>query len=354
MEIHMVQVPGRRGSAPPRPARLRGVTLRAGGLLLALAALALVCLLSVWLGLKSIPFADTWSVLWHNDGSAEAVIVHELRIPRTLLGLLVGAALGLSGALMQALSRNALAEPGLLGVTMGASSAVVIGIAFLGVSGTSGSVWLAFAGAAFASVVVYVLGSTGRAAVTPDRLIMAGAAITAVLLAFNSAVLLLDPGAFNQYRFWHVGSLAGRRMDVVTAVAPFLLGGTLLALGLARPLNGLALGEETGRALGVHIGRTRWLGALAITVLCGAATAAAGPIGFLGLAVPHIARLLVGADQRWVLPYSAVLAPMLLLGADILGRLLVAPAELAVGIVTAVLGAPVFLALCRRRKLVHS
>ncbi|GAA2839866.1 FecCD family ABC transporter permease [Crossiella cryophila] len=350
----MVEVLATRGGSPPRTARARGIALRAGGLLLAVLALAVVCLLSVWFGLKSIPFADIWSVLWHNDGSAEAVIVHELRIPRTLLGLLVGAALGLSGALMQALSRNALADPGLLGVTMGASTAVVIGIAFLGVSGTTGSIVLGFAGAAIASLVVYVLGSTGRAAVTPDRLIMAGAAITAVLLAFNTAVLLLDPASFNQFRYWNAGSLAGRRMDVVTVVAPFLGAGILLALGLARPLNGLALGEETGRALGVHMGRTRWLGALAITVLCGAATAAAGPISFLGLAVPHLARLLVGADQRWVLPFSAVLAPMLLLGADILGRLLVAPAELAVGIVTAFLGAPVFLALCRRRKLVHS
>lgn len=350
----MAEALAARESPPPRTARARSVALRASGLLVALAVLALVCLLSVWLGLKSIPFADTLSVLLHNDGSQDAVIVRELRIPRTLLGLLVGAALGLSGALMQALSRNALADPGLLGITQGAATAVVIGIAFLGISGTTGSIWLAFAGAALASVVVYTLGSTGRAAVTPDRLIMAGAAITAVLVAFNSAVLLLDQQAFNQFRYWNAGSLAGRRMDVVAVVAPFLGAGILLALFLGRPLNGLTLGEETGRALGVHIRRTRWLCGLVITVLCGAATAAVGPIVFLGLAVPHLARLLVGADQRWVLPYSAVLAPILLLGSDILGRLLVAPAELAVGIVTAILGAPVFLALCRRRKLVQS
>ncbi|MBP2479300.1 iron complex transport system permease protein [Crossiella equi] len=336
--------PGRRGGV---------AVVRLVGLVGALVVLGAVCVVSLWLGLKSISFADTLSVLWHNDGSTESAIVRELRLPRMVLGVLVGAALGLAGALMQALSRNPLADPGLLGITMGASTAVVVGIAFLGVSGTTGSVWLGFAGAALAAVVVYVLGSTGRAAVTPDRLVMAGAAITAVLLAFNSAVLLLNPETFNQFRFWNAGSLAGRRMDTVAAVAPFLAGGIVLALGLARPLNGMLLGEETGRALGVHIGRTRALGALAVTVLSGAATAAAGPIAFLGLCVPHVARLLVGSDQRWVLPYSAVLAPILLLGADILGRLVVAPGELAVGIVTAVLGAPVFLALCRRRKLVQ-
>ncbi|MGH3520219.1 MAG: FecCD family ABC transporter permease [Haloechinothrix sp.] len=321
------------------------------GLLTAVGGLAVVALLSVWVGSKGIPFASTWNVLWHNDGSNNAVIIHAYRIPRTVLGMMIGIALGLSGALMQALTRNPLADPGLLGVSLGASSGVVIGIAFLGIASVLGYVWFAFAGAAIASVVVYLLGLAGRGMATPDRLVLAGAALTAVLYAFNTAILLLYPRAFHDFRFWTVGSLAGRDFSVVLVVLPFIAIGVGIAMLLARPLNVIALGDQMGRALGAHVGRTRVLGAISVTVLCGAATAAAGPIWFVGLAVPHMARLIVGTDQRWVLPYSMVLAPILLLGADILGRVLGAPGELQVGIVTAFVGAPVFIALCRRRKL---
>ncbi|HEY3711793.1 MAG TPA: iron chelate uptake ABC transporter family permease subunit [Amycolatopsis sp.] len=335
---------------PPAP-RARARALRGAGLLCAAGVLVLVMLLSIWVGSKGIPFASTWSVLWHNDGSADAVIIHDQRIPRTLLGALVGAALGLAGAVMQALTRNPLADPGLLGVNNGASAAVVSAIAFAGVSGVLGYVWFAFLGAATASVVVYLLGTAGRAGATPDRLVMSGAALTAVLQAYIGAVLLIDPDTFNQFRFWNVGSLSGRRADVLVQVSPFIAAGIILALLLARPLNVLALGEQTGKALGAHIGRTRVLGAVAVTLLCGASTAAIGPIAFIGLAVPQAVRILVGPDQRWVLPYSMVLSPVLLIGADVLGRILNPPEELQVGIVTAFLGAPVFIALCRRRKL---
>jgi iron complex transport system permease protein len=325
--------------------------VRAVGLLIAVGVLVFVFVLSLWVGSRDIPFGSTWQVLLHDDGSTEAVIIHDLRVPRGLMGLLVGGALGLAGALMQALTRNPLADPGLLGVEMGASAAVVVAIAFTGVSTVTGYIWFAFAGAAAASVLVYVLGSSGRSAATPERLVLAGAAITAVLVAFVSAVLVLDAEAFNSFRFWNVGALAGRKMDAVAQVAPFILVGVALALGLARPLNVLALGDQTGKALGANLGRTRALGALAVTLLCGAATAAAGPIGFIGLTIPHVARMIAGSDQRWVLPYSLVLAPILLIGADVVGRVVIAPAELQVGIVTAFLGAPVFIALCRRRKL---
>ncbi|MBT1183657.1 iron chelate uptake ABC transporter family permease subunit [Streptomyces sp. CJ_13] len=326
--------------------------LRGAGLLLALAALILISLLSVWLGTRDIPFTSTWSVLWNPDGSQTSVIIHSYRIPRTVLGLLVGIALGLSGALMQALTRNPLADPGLLGVSLGASTGVVVAIAFLGVGTALGYVWFAFAGAALASVAVYLLGSAGRKLATPDRLVVAGAAVTAVLYAFNSAVLLLDPRAFNQFRFWTVGALAGRRMDVVWVIAPFVVTGLVVALLLAPSLNALAMGEQLGKALGVNIGRTRVLGVVSVMLLCGAATAAAGPIGFVGLVVPHVARFVVGPDQRWVMAYSMLLAPVLLIGSDVLGRVLGAPGEVQVGIVTAFIGAPLFLVLCRRRKLV--
>ncbi|MEJ3748223.1 iron chelate uptake ABC transporter family permease subunit [Actinomycetes bacterium KLBMP 9797] len=324
---------------------------RAAGLLAAVGVLVLMALVSVWLGSKEIAFAAVWQVLWHDDGSRDAAIIHSLRIPRTALAILVGAALGLAGALMQSVTRNPLADPGLLGVGVGAAAAVAIGIAYLGVTSVLGYVWFAFAGAAAATVMVYAIGASGRSAATPERLVLAGSAVSAALGAVTYAVLLLDPVAFNQFRYWVVGSLAGRRADVVWQVLPFIAVGIVLTLALARSLNALALGDDTGRALGAHVGRTRVLAAIAVTLLCGAATAAAGPIGFLGLAVPHVARLLVGPDQRWVLPYSAVLAPILLLGADVIGRILIAPAELQVGVVTAFLGAPVFIALVRRRKL---
>ncbi|MGW9454055.1 FecCD family ABC transporter permease [Streptomyces sp. NPDC055632] len=342
---------GARGrGVPPKSRSLTAA--RGAGLLVGLAALVLISLLSVWVGTRGIPFSATWDVLWSPDGSQASVIIHEYRIPRTLLGLLVGLALGLSGALMQALTRNPLADPGLLGVSLGASTGVVIAISFLGIGTALGYVWFAFAGAALASVAVYLLGSSGRTLATPDRLVVAGAAVTAVLTAFNTAVLLLDPRAFNQFRFWTVGALAGRNLDVVYLILPFVVVGLLVALGIAPSLNALGMGEDVGRALGVNVGRTRALGAAAVMLLCGAATAAAGPIGFVGLAVPHVARFVVGPDQRWVLAYSMLIAPVLLLGSDVLGRVLGAPGEIQVGIVTAFLGAPLFIALCRRRKLV--
>ncbi|MEU2509988.1 iron chelate uptake ABC transporter family permease subunit [Streptomyces sp. NPDC007863] len=335
----------------PEP-RGTATALRSAGLLAVLAALVLVCLLSVWTGTRGIPFTATWSALWHPDGSETSVIIHDYRIPRTLLGLLVGAALGLSGALMQALTRNPLAEPGLLGISLGSSTGVVSAIAFLGIGSVLGYVWFALAGAALASAVVYLLGSSGRKVATPDRLVVAGAAVTAVLYAFNSAVLLLNPRAFDQFRFWTVGSLAGRYLDVLYVILPFVAVGLLIALLLGPALNALALGDQMGRALGVNVHRTRILGAVGVVLLCGAATAAAGPIAFVGLVVPHIARFVVGPDQRWVLAYSMALAPVLLVGADVVGRVIGAPGEVQVGIVTAFIGAPVFLALCRRRKLV--
>ncbi len=328
----------------------RANSLRFAVLLAALGTLVLVCLLSVALGSRSIPLSAVWHVLWQHSDSADAFIIYDLRLPRTMIGLLVGAALGMAGAVMQALTRNPLADPGLLGLNMGASAAVVVAIVFLGVTSPSGYVWFAFLGAGVAAIAVYSLGSAGRAA-TPERMVLAGVAVAATLTAFVMGVLLLKPLAFDQFRFWTVGSLAGRRMDTLVQVAPFLLIGIALALALARPLNALLLGDEAGRALGSHIERTRLLGAVAVTLLCGAATAAAGPIGFVGLAVPFVARLIAGPDLRWVLPYSMVLAPILLLGSDIVGRLIVSPSEVEVHIITAFVGAPVFIALCRRRKI---
>ena len=335
--------------APPDRSPRRAEAVRLLGLVGALTVLGLVIMLSLAIGARSIPLSTSWHLLWNNDGSSQAAIIHDLRIPRTLIGLLVGASLGLSGGLMQALTLNPLAEPGLLGVNLGASTGVVIAIAFVGVSSFSGYVWFAFAGAGITSVAVFVLGSTGRSA-NPERQVLAGVAITAVLGSFVYGVLVTDPAAFDRFRFWDVGSLSDLQSSAGWQAMPFILIGIVLALGLGPALNALAMGEETGRALGAHILRTRALGMLAVTLLCGAATAVTGPIWFVGLAVPHIARMITGPDQRWVLLYSMVLAPVLLLAADILGRVVVAPSELEVGIVTAFLGAPVFILLARRRR----
>ncbi|MGQ0630061.1 MAG: FecCD family ABC transporter permease [Sporichthyaceae bacterium] len=356
----MEVVAGRQSSAPPAetlarsPQRgwVRGRGARAFGLLIALAVLVFITMCSIAVGAKPIPFDVVLDALFaHDDEVNDHLIVTSLRIPRTLMGILVGVALGLTGAIMQGLTRNPLADPSILGIEAGAALAVVIGIYSFGVATLYGYVWFAFAGAGIAAVVVYVLGSTGREGATPVKLALAGAALTAFLASLTTAILLLDVATLDQYRFWVVGALAGRDTDTVAQVAPFVIVGALMALSCGRLLNALSLGDDVARSLGQRVGLTRLYVFVASVVLAGAATAAAGPIGFVGLTVPHIARAIVGPDYRWILPYSAVLAPILLLGADILGRVIARPGEIQVGIMTALLGAPVFIALVRRRKL---
>ncbi len=322
------------------------------GLLGAAATLVLVALASAAYGSKPIPVGTVLDAFFaFDDGLNDHLIVRSLRVPRTLIGLGVGAALGLSGAVMQGVTRNPLAGPGILGVNAGAALAVVIAIYAFGVGSLSVYVWFAFVGAAGASVVVYTLGSLGRDGATPVKLALAGAAVSALLGALTTAVLLIDVATLDQFRFWVVGSLAGRDADILGRVTPFLVVGAVLAFGSARALNTLSLGDDVARSLGQKVGLARFAGALAVILLTGAAVAAAGPIGFVGLTVPHVARAISGPDYRWVLPYSALLAPILLLGADIIGRIVARPGELQVGIVTAVLGAPFFVVLVRRRKL---
>ncbi|MGC5346511.1 FecCD family ABC transporter permease [Streptomyces sp. DT171] len=333
--------------AAPEPAKRRAV--RAGGLVAAVAALILVCLASIAVGAKGLPLGDVWHGLFHSSGTGADVLVREVRVPRTLLGLIVGTALGLAGAVMQALTRNPLAEPGLLGVNAGASAAVVSAISFFGVTSLTGYVWFAFLGAAVVSVAVYVLG--GSRAATPVRLALAGTAATAALYGYVNAVQLLDSAALDRLRFWTVGSLASADMETVGKVWPFIALGVLLALLIARPLNALEMGDDTARALGARLNLTRVLAMLAVTLLCGAATAACGPIVFVGLMIPHLVRAITGPDLRWILPYAAVLAPVLLLGADVVGRVVARPSELQVGIVTALLGGPVFIHLVRRKRM---
>ncbi|WP_433325904.1 FecCD family ABC transporter permease [Spirillospora sp. CA-294931] len=319
---------------------------RAGGLLAALAALLAVLLLSLAVGAKQLSPPQVWDGLV-DETSAGYAVVHQMRLPRTVLGLLAGAALGVAGAVMQSLTRNPLADPGILGINAGAAAAVVSAIAFLGIGSFAGFVWFAFAGAAAVAVLLYAVGG-GRGA-TPARLALAGAALNAALYSYVSAVQLLDTSSLDKMRFWTVGSLASAQGPIVWRVLPFVLAGLVLALMLARPLNALAMGEETAKALGSGPARARVGAIVAVTLLCGAATAACGPIAFVGLMVPHLVRALTGPDLRWLLPYSAVLAPVLMVGADVVGRVVARPSEVQAGVITVVLGAPVFLYFVRSR-----
>ncbi|MGH2451039.1 MAG: FecCD family ABC transporter permease [Candidatus Limnocylindria bacterium] len=341
--------------APRRGARRRAVLARwpsrSASLVLALGALVVCAFASVAHGSVEIGWGTVVSAFTSFDGSNEHIIVRELRVPRTLIGIGVGAALALTGALMQAVTRNPLADPGILGIESGAALAIVLAIFLLRVSSVSGYVWFAFLGAAATAVVVYLLGSVGREGATPVKLALAGAVMAAFLSSISSAILVLDVNTLDQFRFWVVGSLAGRDLGVFLDVLPFMAVGLVLALASGRALNTLSLGEEVARSLGQRVAFVRGLAALAVVLLAGSAVAAAGPIAFVGLAVPHAARILVGPDWRWILAYSVVLGPVLLLGADILGRIVARPAEVQVGIMTALVGAPVFVYIARRGKL---
>jgi iron complex transport system permease protein len=319
-------------------------------------ALLVVVLLSagasLLLGSRSIDVTSVLDAVFsRGTGSVEQMVVLDLRVPRTIIGLAAGAALGLAGALMQGLTRNPLADPGLLGVNAGASLAVVTAIAFFGVTVPSGYVWFAFGGAALAAALVYAVAS-GRTGPSPLSLTLAGAATTAVLTSFITLILLRDLDTLAQFRFWSVGSLVGRDVSTVATLAPFLVVGSATALLLGRSLNSLALGDDVARGLGQRVGLTRIVAGAAIILLCGSATSLAGPLVFVGLVVPHIARRFVGADYRWILLWSMPLGAALLVIADTIGRLIAPPSELEAGIVVALIGAPVLIALVRGNKAV--
>ena len=331
--------------APKRPAA-RGLKLA-----IAILVLAFACVASLAIGARPISVETLVQALTAFDpvNGDHAVVLS--RIPRTILALLAGAALGLAGAALQGVARNPLADPGILGVNSGAALAVVIGIFVFGVTNFTGYIWFAFLGAAAAAVLVYAVASLGRDGATPVKLALAGAALSAGMVSLLNAVLVSSQQTFDTFRFWQVGSVAGRGWDVIVPVLPFLAFGLALTLLTGKVLNSLSLGDDIARGLGQNVTLARALTALGVVVLCGAATAAAGPIGFVGLVIPHVVRAFTGPDYRWILPFSMVLAPVLLLAADILGRVILPPGEVQVGILTAIIGAPVFIWLVRRRKM---
>jgi iron complex transport system permease protein len=339
-------------AAPPSARSLLGRRLLGMAVLVGLLFLAAIASLAV--GAKSIPVGDVVQAFTGYDVlDTNHLIVRELRLPRTMVGIMVGMALGVAGAVMQAVTRNPLADPGILGVNAGASFAVVLAIWWFGVSSMMGLVWFAFIGAALASVAVYLLGSMGRGGATPVRMALAGAALSALLFALTRAVTIIDQQTLDQFRFWSVGSLSGRDADVVRNLIGFVAIGLVLAIGISRQLNALGLGEDTAAALGVKVGVTSAVSGVSIMLLCGAAVAAVGPIAFVGLVIPHAMRAWFGPDQRWLLPACALAGPILLLVCDTIGRVVARPGEVQVGIMTAAIGGPAFVYLVRRIRIVQ-
>jgi iron complex transport system permease protein len=341
--------PGPAGDGPVRRRASASRTL--AKLVLTALVLLVACLASLTIGARSVGVGTMLDAVTAFDPSNGDHAVVLSRVPRTVVGLLVGAALATAGAALQGVARNPLADPGILGINAGASLAVVLGIYVLGLGSPSGYIWCAFAGAGAAALLVYAVASLGREGATPVKLALAGAALAAGLGSLTNAVLVSSQETLDAFRFWQVGTLSGRGWDVIGTVAPFLLGGLVLTLATGKVLNSLALGDDVARGLGQNVNLARGVTALGVVVLCGAATAAAGPIAFVGLVIPHAVRLVVGADYRWILPFSALLGPVLLLGADVLGRVVLPPGEVQVGIMTAVVGAPFFIWLVRRRRM---
>jgi iron complex transport system permease protein len=324
------------------------------GLVLSIVALMVVGLLSLRIGSLGISTRDAWDAVFdYNNKDYEQMVVRTLRVPRTIIAMGVGAGLAVAGATMQAVTRNPLADSSILGVSSGASFAIVTAIFYLGITSPYQYVWFAFAGAFVAAFLVFVVAAAGRDGATPVKLALAGVIISSLLGAWTSTLLLLDERTMDIVRFWLAGSVAGRDLDTFWQISPFLIGGSLICVFLGHQLNVMSMGEETARALGMNTARIRLVCSILVVLITGAAVSAAGPIAFVGLATPHIIRAIVGPDYRWVLPYSLVGGALFLTGADIIGRVVAKPSELQVGIVTALVGAPFLVYLARQRSVAN-
>jgi iron complex transport system permease protein len=333
-------------AAPPRrPGRVRLLWL-----VVVVAVLVALMAASVAVGSRDVGWSDIVAALGGSSENIGQAAVTK-RIPRTVLAAVVGAALGLSGAVMQGVTRNPLADPGVLGINMGASLAVVAGIAWFGLFSATSIVWTAIVGASVSAVFVYAVGSLGRGGPTPLKLALAGAATSAALASFITAVALPRGDIASSVTSWEIGGVGGATFSGIGTVVPFLVVGFAISILSARSLNSLALGDELAAGLGERVALVRGVAALGSVLLCGAATAVAGPIGFVGLVVPHLCRLLVGVDHRWMLPFSALTGACLLIASDVVGRIVARPTELDVGIITALIGAPFFIAIVRRQKV---
>ncbi|WP_197536246.1 FecCD family ABC transporter permease [Blastococcus saxobsidens] len=321
------------------------------GLLASLGVLVATILVSLRFGSVPLSTATAIEAFTTFDGSTEHLIVRKSRLPRTVIGLGVGAALAVAGVGLQAVTRNPLGSPEILGLNAGASFAVVTAVHLFGIVSPSAYIWFAFAGALVAMTLVFLIASAGRDGATPVKLALSGAVVTALLGSWISAILVLDERTLDQVRFWLAGSLVGRDLAAFAEVAPFLVVGLALVGAMARQFDTLSLGESLAAGLGQRTRAVRAATVLAVVLLAGAAVAAAGPIAFIGLAVPHAVRAVVGPSHGWLLPYSAIYGAVLLLAADVLGRIVARPSEIDVGIMTAIVGAPFLVHLVRSRRL---
>ena len=320
-------------------------------IILCLALLSIMVIFSISLGAKSIAFSKVADVLLGNDpDSLEAAIISQ-RIPRTVFGILAGGALGISGALMQSITRNPIADPSILGVNTGASLFVVVGIAFFNITVAYQYIWLAIIGAGVTAVFVYSVASMGKDGATPLKLALSGSAVSIVLGSLVSTIMLPNNRVMEAFRFWQVGSIGSATWENIMLISPFLIVGFIISMFISGYLNNLALGDEAATALGTNVVMTRTIGALSSVLLCGATTALAGPIGFVGLIIPHIIRLIFGSEMIKMLPLSFLGSAILMLISDIIGRIISLPGETEVGIVTAVLGAPVFILAIRKGRV---
>lgn len=304
---------------------------------------------SVSVGVKKIPLAEVIQSFTAFNGSSEHLIIQETRVPRAIIAVIVGGSLAIAGAVMQALTRNPLASPATLGVNAGASFFIVVAVSFFSITALTSLMGIGFIGAAVAAFTVYFLGSMGREGLTPVKLTLAGAALAALFASLTQGLLVMNEKGLDELLFWLTGSVEGRKLTMVAPVIPFVLAGWLIAFLMANPINVLAMGEDVAKGLGQRTGWTKLMGAIVIILLAGGSVAIAGPIVFVGLVVPHVARSLVGIDHRWVLPYSAVLGAVLLLAADIGGRFLMIDQEIPVGVMTAIVGTPFFIYIARRK-----
>jgi len=320
-------------------------------IILCLALLSIMVIFSISLGAKSIAFSKVADVLLGNDpDSLEAAIILQ-RIPRSVFGILAGGALGISGALMQSITRNPIADPSILGVNTGASLFVVVGIAFFNITVAYQYIWLAIIGAGVTAVFVYSVASMGKDGATPLKLALSGSAVSIVLGSLVSTIILPNNRVMEAFRFWQVGSIGSATWENIMLISPFLIMGFIISMFISGYLNNLALGDEAATALGTNVVMTRTIGALSSVLLCGATTALAGPIGFVGLIIPHIIRLIFGSEMSKMLPLSFLGSAILMLISDIIGRIISLPGETEVGIVTAVLGAPVFILAIRKGRV---
>lgn len=314
----------------------------------AAALLVAMCALSLAVGSRWIPPTDVAHALVSPVTDDIGRIVVGMRVPRTVAALVVGVGLGVAGAVIQALTRNPLGDPGLLGVNAGASVAVAVGVVLFGTTTTLQDTGFAAVGALLVTVAVFAIGASGR--VDPVRLTLAGAATAAVLTGVMTGLTLWSPRGFDRLRSWNAGTLVERGWEVIAPTAPVVVAGAVLAWSIGRSLNALGMGDDLAVALGARVGRTRALSVLAVTLLAGGATALAGPLGFIGLMVPHAARRLVGPDQRGILAVSALLGPLVVLGSDIVGRVALFPSEVPVGVMCAFIGGPALIAVARRMR----